>query len=86
MFSSYGIALDVLEKNVDLVREGLVAALPPETHEIISRYMLAGKSEISGPLESTLLIYRPAVAAGRSCTAATSKPFLKETAAVQPDW
>ncbi len=52
MFSSNGIALDVLEKNVELVRAGLLAALPPETHEIISSYMQAGRSEISGPLEA----------------------------------
>ncbi len=52
MFSSNGIALDVLEKNVGLVRAGLLAALPKETHEILSRYMQAGIAEISGALEA----------------------------------
>jgi MerR family transcriptional regulator, light-induced transcriptional regulator len=51
MFSSYGIALDVLKINIDLVRAGLLAALPPGTNEIIYRYMQAGIAEISGPPE-----------------------------------
>jgi len=51
MFQSNGIELSVLEKNIDLVRAGLIAALPAETHEIISRYMQAGKSEVCGPAE-----------------------------------
>lgn len=49
MFSSYGIGLDVLAKNIDVVRAGLIAALPPESHALIERYMRAAGEEVSGP-------------------------------------
>jgi len=52
IFSSYGIAPEVLKTNIEHVRAGLLAGLPEETHRIISQYMKAGLSEISGPLKT----------------------------------
>jgi MerR family transcriptional regulator, light-induced transcriptional regulator len=52
MFVGKGIALGVLKKNMDIVQVKLLAALPKETHEIISRYMRAGLSEISVPVDA----------------------------------
>ncbi len=49
MFSSYGIGMDVLAKNIDVVRAGLIAALPPECHAQIERFIRAAGEEVSGP-------------------------------------
>ncbi len=60
MLASRGVSIEILGVNLEQVREGLLAGLPPEHHETVTRFLDEGFKELSGPVEDTPSCIDPA--------------------------